>query len=62
MLPALAKQQCNGGRGQPQRKRVKRATKNIQERLHSLCQDYSGGRKTLAKFLQAVGNCVRWKQ
>ncbi|KAH3875919.1 hypothetical protein DPMN_039200 [Dreissena polymorpha] len=48
--------------GQPQRKRVKRATLNIQERLHNLCQDYSGGRKTLAEFLQAVGNCIRWKQ
>ncbi|KAH3779587.1 hypothetical protein DPMN_157390 [Dreissena polymorpha] len=44
------------------RKRVKRATKNLQERLHNLCWDYAGGQKTLAEFLRAVGNCVRWKQ
>ena len=47
--------------GQPPRKRVKAATKNLQERLCNLCKDFVEQRKNLEEFLRGVGHCIRWK-
>lgn len=47
-------------RGEPPRKRVKRATKEHQQRLKNLCLDYVNERKTLEEFLNGVGHSIRW--
>ena len=46
-------------RGQPPIKRVKRATVQLQSRLHSLCADRQQGRKSVAEALQGLGHNIR---
>ncbi|KAG7176889.1 putative Inosine-5'-monophosphate dehydrogenase 1b-like 2, partial [Homarus americanus] len=48
-------------RGEPPRKRVKRASKEHQQRLKSLCVDYVNEKKTLEEFLNGIGHNIRWK-
>lgn len=46
-------------RGEPPRKRVKRATKEHQQHLKNLCLDYVNEKKTLEEFLNAcVGHTI----
>ena len=45
--------------GQPPRKRVKRQTKDLQERLQYLCQQRVSGDKTMIEFLRAIGHTIR---
>ena len=53
-------------RGQPPRKRVKKATKNLQERLKYLCTSLQNGEKTVEDFLKGVGHipldCVTFER
>ena len=48
-------------RGEPPRKRVKRATKDQQKRLRNLCIDFNEGRKDMEQLLVGVGHCIRLK-
>ena len=45
--------------GQPPRKRVRRTTKDLQDRLKNLCVARSGAEKTIEEFLRGVGHCIR---
>ena len=49
----------NDARGEPLRKRVRRETKDLQERLRNLCVDFRDGRKTLEQMLRGVGHNIR---
>ena len=51
----------NNANGQPPQKRVKKVTKDLQQRLQNLCRDYVNGTKTVPEFLQGVGRTIRWK-
>ena len=46
-------------RGEPPRKRVKRATLEHQQCLKSLCLDCVNEKKTMEKFLNGVGQSIR---
>ena len=46
-------------RGEPPRKRVKRAARDHQRRMQQLCADRRDGRKTVAQVLSVLGHCVR---
>lgn len=46
--------------GAPTRKRVRRETRNLQDRLKQLCQDFDAGEKDVRDFLRAVGHSVRF--
>jgi len=46
-------------RGEPPRKRVKRATHDHQVRLQQLCVDRRDGRKTVKEVLRALGHSIR---
>ena len=46
--------------GQPPCKRVRRATRVLQERLTLLCNDFAGGRRTLTDLLRGVGHSIRF--
>ena len=46
-------------RGEPPRKRVKRAVRDHQRRLQQLCADRRDGRKTVEQVLSVLGHCVR---
>lgn len=48
-------------RGAPPTKRVKRATRNLQDRLRNMCVDIASGRKNVEDFLHGVGHCIRFK-
>lgn len=45
--------------GEPDRKRVRRETKENQERLKKLCSEYRYGSRNLQDFMRAVGYCIR---
>ena len=49
----------NDARGQPPKKKVKRATKDMQDRFSNLCQQYREGTKNLPEFLRGVGHMIR---
>ena len=49
----------NDGRGQPPTKRVKRVTRDHQQRLQQLCADRRDGRKSVSHVLRVLGHCVR---
>ena len=49
----------NDARGEPLKKRVRRETKDLQERLRNLCVDFRDGRKTLEQMLRGVGHNIR---
>ena len=46
-------------RGQPPTKRIKESVDQHQQRLFQLCDDYRSGRKTLAQFLNGLGQRIR---
>ena len=41
--------------------RVRKVTKQLQDRLFSLCQSYSNDDKTLIQTLKGIGQIIRWK-
>ena len=54
-------QLIHNSRGEPPRKRIKRATREHQQRLRNLCQDFIEGRKDMSELLHGVGHCIRLK-
>ena len=48
-------------RGQPPQKRVRKVTKQLQDRLFNLCQAYYNDDKTLIQTLKGIGHIIRWK-
>ena len=48
-------------RGQPPQKRVRKVTKQLQDRLFNLCQAYYNDEKTLIQTLKGIGHSIRWK-
>ncbi|WAR15428.1 hypothetical protein MAR_005552 [Mya arenaria] len=51
----------NNANGVPPKKRVKKSTTELQERLQNLCTDYVDRIKGMEEFLRAVGRTIRWK-
>ena len=47
--------------GQPPKKRIRREYKEMQTRLHKLCEDRAAGRKSIPELLSGVGHNIRWK-
>jgi hypothetical protein len=47
-------------RDQPPKKRVKRASRDLQERLSNLCTARRDGTKTVIEVLKAVGHTIRF--
>lgn len=47
-------------RGQPPKKRVKRASRDLQERLSNLCTARRDGTKTVIEVLKALGHTIRF--
>ena len=47
-------------RGQPARKRVRRATRELQERLQNLCVARRDGSKSVAEALRGLGHTIRF--
>ena len=47
--------------GQPPKKRIRREYKEMQTRLHKLCEDRAAGRKSIPELLSGVGHNMRWK-
>jgi len=47
-------------RGQPPRKRVRRATRDLQERLFNLCVARRDAQKSVPEFLRGVGHAIRF--
>ena len=47
-------------RGQPPRKRVRWATRDLQERLFNLCVARRDGQKSVPEFLGGVGHAIRF--
>ena len=47
--------------GQPPKKRIRREYKEMQIRLHKLCEDRAAGRKSIPELLSGVGHNIRWK-
>ena len=45
-------------RGEPPRKRVKRATREHQQRLKNLCRDYVNEKKTMEEFLNDIRQSI----
>lgn len=50
----------NNANGAPPKKRVKKSTTELQQRLQNLCTDYVSGTKGMEEFLRAVGRTIRW--
>jgi len=48
------------GRGQPPRKRVKKATTALQLRLQRICVARRDNKKTVAQTLSAAGHTIRF--
>ena len=48
-------------RGQPPQKRVRKVTKQLQDRLFNLCQAYYNDDKTLIQTLKGIGHIISWK-
>lgn len=46
--------------GDPTKKRVRRETKQLQQKLKTLCQQMSLGEKSVSEFLQVIGCIVRF--
>ena len=44
----------------PAKKRNRRHTVTLQERLKTLCEKLNSNEKTLPEFLHAVGHCIRF--
>ena len=47
-------------RGQPPRERVRRATRELQERLQNLCVARRDGSKSVAEALRGLGHTIRF--
>lgn len=47
-------------RGMPPKKRVKKATKELQERVHTLCRARADNAKSVQEFLRGVGHTIRF--
>ena len=47
--------------GEPPQKRVKRSTKQLQEKLFALCNAYRNGEKSIEDLLRAVGHSIKFK-
>ena len=45
--------------GQPPAKRVRRVTRDLQERLQNLCRARATGNKTIEEFLCGIGHCIK---
>ncbi len=45
--------------GNPPKKRIKRDTVRLQERLKNLCRDRAEGTKTIPEFLDGIGHNIR---
>ena len=45
--------------GQPPRKRVRRGTRILQERLVTLCTDFTENRRSLEQFVRGIGHIIR---
>lgn len=48
------------GRGQPHRKRVRHETRQLGNRLGTLCREFANGQRRLPDFLRAVGHNIRF--
>ena len=46
-------------RGEPPRKRIRKATKDLQEKLLYLCEARKNGDKSVEDFLYLIGHCIR---
>ena len=46
--------------GDPTKKRNRRHTVTLQQRLKTLCEKLSSNEKSLPEFLHAVGHCIRF--
>jgi hypothetical protein len=44
--------------GQPPKKRVRRESHNLQQRLKGLCTDYRDGKRSLTNFMRALGHNI----
>ena len=51
----------HGLRGEPQAKRVRRHTHQLQSKVHKLSTDRHDNSKTLPDLLKGIGHCVRFK-
>jgi len=49
-----------GCSGHPARKRVRRATRELQERLQNLCVARRDGSKSVAEALRGLGHTIRF--
>ena len=47
-------------RGLPPSKRVRKSTKNLHEKLKSLCEKRSTDHMGIPEFLQSIGHCIRF--
>ena len=45
--------------GEPPQKRTRKTTKYLQKKLLYLCESRSNGEKSIEKFLEGVGHCIR---
>ena len=52
-------QLLQAARSQPPKKRVRRATVDLQNRLQQLCHEFSESQKTIKEFLKGVGHNIR---
>ena len=46
-------------RGEPPRKRIRKATKDLQEKLLYLCEARKNGDKSVEDFLHGISHCIR---
>ena len=46
-------------RGQPPKKRVKKTSRDLQDRLKYLCTSLQNGEKSMEEFLEGVGHTIR---
>ena len=46
--------------GQPPKKRIKKVTHDLQERLYNLCKAHRDGQKSTVDLLRAVGHTIRF--
>ena len=56
----VATQLLQAARGQPPKKRGRRATVDLQNRLQQLSHEFSEGEKTIEEFLKGVGHNIRF--
>ena len=58
-LAVVVTQLMQHSRGQLPKKRERRATKEMQKRLQTLCGEFARDERTLEQFLGAIGHCIR---